>query len=241
MRLTPEEYRVLANDRGFNALLAQDAELRRLESLKHDKALEARFLMESLGVGDYRLGKLPVRPLTVAKWAFLWMLESPFVTGEGIAAADIDVMLYVLSVWDIREVGVAPHEIPAAASGYLHAAGLATSDVLDEVWQIINVAFLPLEMLPSPPAADASEPVRFDGMWVTHAAGLAARESGMPFSYCTHRMSLSTVCAFFVNWRKREGTEAEQIRHRPGREIQRLMDARINDLMMEFLHKNKKR
>lgn len=235
MMFSPDDYRILAGE-DFNALLAQDAELKRLEGLKYDKTLEARFLMEVLGVGDFRIGKLPVRPLTAAKWAFLWLLESPFVIGGKIDAADVDIILYVLSVWDIREIAVAPHEIPAAASDYRLAPGIPMEEVRSEVRQIVNAAFLPLEMLP-PSAGSSSEPERFDGIWATHVAGLAARESGMSFNYCLHRMSLSAVCGFFVNWRRREGSDADQIRRRPNEEIQALISARVDALATDFLNK----
>lgn len=235
MMFSPDDYRILAGE-GFNALLARDAELKRLEGLKYDKTLEARFLMEVLGIGDFRIGKLPVRPLSAAKWAFLWLLESPFVIGGDIHAADVDIILYVLSVWDIREIAVAPHEIPAAASDYRFAPGIPMEEVRSEVRQIVNAAFLPLEMLP-PSADSSSEPARFDGIWATHVAGLAARESGMSFNYCLHRMSLSSVCGFFVNWRRRDGADANQIRRRPNEEIQALISARVDALATDFLGK----
>lgn len=235
MTFSPDDYRILAGE-GFNALLAQDAELKRLDGLKYDKTLESRFLMEVLGVGDFRVGKLPIRPLTAAKWAFLWMLESPFAIGGAPGATDIDVILYVLSAWDLRDMAVAPHEIPAAASGYRFATGIPLEEVLADVRQIVHTAFLPLEMLPV--SADTStEPERFDGIWVTHVAGLAARESGMPFTYCLHRMSLAAVCGFFITWRRREGVDADQIRRRPSADIEAQISARVDALATEFLSK----
>ncbi len=236
MMFTPDDYRILAGE-GFNALLARDAELKRLEGLKYDKTLEARVLMEVLGIGDFRVGKLPVRPLSAAKWAFLWLLESPFVIGGNIDPADLDLILYVLSVWDIREIAVAPHEIPAAASDYRFAPGISMEEVRTEVRQIIHTAFLPLEMLPPSSSGASAEPDRLDGIWATHIAGLAARESGMSFNYCLHRMSLSSVCGFFVNFRRREGADADQIRRRPNQEIQSLISARVNALAAEYLSK----
>lgn len=235
MAISPDDYRRLAGE-GFNAILAQDPELKRLDTLKYDKTLEARFLMEVLGVGDFRVGKLPIRPLTAAKWAFLWMLESPFVIGGAASPADVDIVLYVLSAWDIREIAVAPHEIPGAAADYRFAPGISQGDVCTEVRQIIHTAFLPLEMLPAS-AGSSTEPERFDGIWATHVAGLAARESCMPFDYCLHLMSLSSVCGFFVNWRRRSGADADQIRRRPNGDIETQISARVDALAADFLRK----
>lgn len=202
----------------------------------YDKALENRFLMEVLGIGDFRIGKLPVRPLSAAKWAFLWLLESPFAVGGEINGAAVDVVLYVLSVWDLREIAVAPHEIPAAASDYRLATGIPMDETVAAVRRAVGVAFLPLDMLPPLPGG-SGEPLRFDGIWATHVAGIAARESGMPFNYCLHRMSLSTVCGLFVNWRRREGADADQIRRRPNEEVQQLISDRIDALALDFLSK----
>ena len=235
MCFTPEEYRILAG-KEFNALLAEDPELRRLEGMKYDKTLEARVLMEIMGmVGSYRIGKLPCLPLTAAKWAFLWMVDSPFAIGGSAGPAEVDLVLYVLSEPDLRKIPHGVHEIPAVASGYSLATGLRTEDIFSEIRGIIHTAFQPLEMLPR--SDGSGEPERFDGVWATHVAGLAARESGMPFDYCLHQMSLSSVCAFFVNWRKREGGDSDQIRRRPSEEIESEISRRIDHLAKVFLKK----
>ena len=235
MEFTPEECRILAG-KVFNALLAGDPEIRRLESMKYDKALESRVLMEIMGmVGSYHIGKLPCLPLTAAKWAFLWMLDSPFAVGGSAGPAEVDLVLYVLSEPDLRKIPCGVHELPAVASGYAFATGLRTEDIFSEIRGIIHTAFQPLEMLPR--SDGSGEPERFDGVWAAHVAGVAARESGMPFDYCLHQMSLSAVCAFFVNWRKREGGDSDQIRRRPSEEIEERISARINALAKEFLKK----
>ena len=232
---TADEYRILAG-KEFNLILAEDPEIKRLEGLKYDKTLESRVLMEIMGlVGGYHIGKLPCLPLTAAKWAFLWMVDSPFVIGGAAGPAEVDLILYILSEPDLRKIPCGVHEIPAVASGYAFATGLRTEDIFSEIRGIIHTAFQPLEMLPRSDGAGESE--RFDGVWATHVAGLAARESGMPFDYCLHQMSLSAVCAFFVNWRKRESSDSEQIRRRPSAEIEEKISERINALSKEFLKK----
>ena len=90
--MTEAQLRLLATPE-FNAILAADPELNYLASLKYNEIAEKRVLLELLGLGDYRIGKLPVRPLTAAKWAFLWMFDSPLVTDAAMTAEDFDFVL----------------------------------------------------------------------------------------------------------------------------------------------------
>ena len=231
MDFSPDEMRLLAG-KEFNALLAADPELIRLNGLRHDKTRDAHALLEVLGLGDWRIGALPVRPLTAAKWAFLAMLESPFVTGGPVGPADVDVMLYILSVPDLRDVPCALHEIPAAASGFRLAPGLADREVRSEIGGMIGTAFRPLGML----TADAqSGTPRYDAVWLTGICGIAARESGMPLDACMHRLSLSACCALFVAWRRREEPHAVRTDYRTPAEAAEMIDARMDQLAEEFL------
>lgn len=103
MMRTPEDFRLLAG-REFSELLGSDPELKRLDALKYDKAAETRVLLEVLGASRCYIGELPVKPLTAARWAFLWMLECPFVTGGTLDAAQLDATLYVMSLEDLRKM-----------------------------------------------------------------------------------------------------------------------------------------
>ena len=232
-----EDYRLLAG-KEFDDLLAADPELKRLDALKYDKAAETHVLLEVLGLGDYRIGQLPVRPLTAARWAFLWMLESPFVAGGKLDAAQLDTTLYVLSVPDLREIPCAIHAIPAAASGYAIATGLSPVELCDEIRAMIRTAFLPLAMLPPSGAAD-DETSLYDGLWVTRIAGIAARESGTPFAACLHEMSLSCACCLYVNWLRRESLKPQEIRRRPNAGIEEQIDRRVDELADEFLARSR--
>lgn len=233
MRRTPSELRRLATPE-FSRILETDPELIRLDGLKYDKMTETRVLLEILG-GNYYVGLLPVRSLTAAKWAFLWMLENHYATGGAIRTIDLDVALYVLSVPDLRKVSCGLADLPAAASGYATATGLSPEEVCRGVYSMIRTAFHPLAMLPPSAAADDDEAVLYDGVWVTRVAGIAARESGMPFDRCLHEMSLSCVCCLYVNWLRRESLKPGEIRHRPDVEIEERITQRVGKLADEFL------
>lgn len=232
---TPAELQRLAGVE-FNRLLADDAELQRLEALKYDRAVEARLLLEVMGLGDLRVGKLPVRPLTAAKWAFLWILESPYVLSGAVRDSDLDITLFILSQLDLRKLSAALWEIPGLAAGYRAATGLSFEEAHREVQAIKNLAFRPLELLP-PTNVSSSEPARFDAQWLTRITGIAATESGEPLERVMYEMSLAAVCCHYVNRAMRESAEPLSFGRRPDEELSLLISDRVDRLAREFLTK----
>ena len=221
----------------FNEILAGDAVLKELEKARYNSAGEKQLLLEVLQLGDYRIGKLPIRPLTVAKWSFLWLLESPFVIGGAVGLGDLDVFLYVLSLMDLRELNCSLEKIAKRADGYALAADLEAGELIDEVKNVIKSAFLPFDMMPLKTSGDSGESGIYDGIWASFMASTAARESGMSFDYCLHRMSLSTVCSLIVNWNRRESVDGGQIRRRIPQEIEEKITARIDTLAKGYIEK----
>ena len=253
-KFTEEEYRRLASAE-FNLLLQNDQVLKDLENSKYDKRAHSCALLEALCLGEFRIGKLPVLPLTAAKWAFLWILGNGFVSdlsnkSDGLATAkhsedglatakrsedgsdtDIDVMLYILSIPDLADIDCNLHEVPVKASGYRFAPQLPRDELVKEIYDMISRAFLPLAMLPA--KKTDNEEAYFDEIWLTAVAGCAARESGESLYYCMHKMSLSTVFALWVNYRRREGTE--KISYPVPSEIEKKIADRVDQLGREFL------
>lgn len=233
-KFTEEEYRRLASAE-FNMLLQDDQVLKDLENSKYDKRAHSCALLEALCLGEFRIGKLPVLPLTAAKWAFLWMLGNGFVSdlsdkSDG-SDVDLDVMLYILSIPDLADIDCNLHEVTAKASNYRFAPQLPRDELVKEIYDMISLAFLPLAML-SAKKTD-TEDAYFDEIWLTAVAGCAARESGESLYYCMHKMSLSTVFALWVNYRRRESTE--KISYPVPSEIEKKIADRVDQLGREFL------
>ena len=220
----------------FNDILAGDAVLQELEKSRYNSEAEKQLLLEVLQLGDYRIGKLPVRPLTVAKWSFLWMLESPFVVGGAATICDWDIFLYVLSQMDLRLTNCSIAEIAKQAEGYALATGLDADRLVSEVKSVIKSAFLPFEMMPSLPTGNPENSI-YDGVWASFMASAAARESGMNFYYCLHQMSLSCVCSLIVNWRRRESIDGNKIQRRTPLEVETKINERIDVLAKEYIRK----
>ena len=225
----------------FSDILAADPELKRLEGLKYDRKSEFAPLLDAIGLrSGWQIGSLPVKPLSAAKWGFLWGIGNPLVAGdlpEGTvpAAADADIFLFVLAEPDLRKMGISFSELPAAASGYAEATGLSPEDVVREIHQVKQSAFHAFEMLPE--TSGRGEPVHFDADWLTLLTGVAARETMMPVEEVLHDMPLSTVLYHYIQFRRREDLRGGQIKRRPNAEIQKQISKRIDELSESFLGK----
>ena len=228
-----EELRLLASP-AYAELLKNDPVLAQLEAEKGDERAEELLLLAALDVGMLRIGRLPVLPLTPAKWSLLWLCRSPYAAGGMIALADLDLFLWLLAEPDVRKIDAAPHEFPKLAHGYAAATGLTCDEGDAEIRQMIRVAFLPMTMLPEY-GRDPAEPPRFDAIWLTRLCGIAARETGMSFPQVCHEMSLGVANACYVNWRAREGRDGDQVRRRPGAEVSGAIAARCHQLAEEFI------
>lgn len=230
--LTVAEMRMLATAE-FSAVLAADPEIKHLNSLKYNKTAETFLLLEVLGLGDIRLGKLPVRPLTAAKWAFLWMLENKHVTGGTASTLDDDIFLYVLSLDDLRKCTGGLTDIPAAASGYSKTCGV---DANAEIKAMIATAFRPLLLLPPRKSSDDDEK-HFDALWITGMCSRAACEANVTFERAMYDISLSTVTCLYVNWFIRDVAEPGKVRRRNSDEVSAMIADRTEFLGREFLRK----
>ena len=233
--MTPEELTRLAS-KEFSAILAADPVIRDLRSRLTDRKdfIPATFDALLLSGGD-RIGDLPVLPLTAAKWAFLWVIESPFVTGKGkVSETDLDLFLFVLSCPDLRKLHVPLAQLPAEAARYSAAAALPQDQLLQEIRQVINAAFSPLAMLPSS-GGDPDE-VFYDGAWLAWIASIAVKESGMPYDRVIHELPLSLLCQLYVAWRRREGIDGDKIRRPQNGETLDRINARVEELGKEFLN-----
>ena len=232
---SPEENRRLAC-KEFNRILKEDPVLRELERRIYDKAAETRILLATMGLGRWNIGRLPVLPLTAAKWAFLWILDNGLVMGrDPVTPQDVDTFLFVLSNPDLRKLDLPLHAVPGAASGCALATGLSGEDVLREIHSVIQDAFRPLGLVPWESAPE-TEP-KFDAMWLTRICGIAARGSGAKADDVIHDMPLATVCCHFVNHLIAESDHPEKFQRDPDKETLAAMDARIDELAEKFLHR----
>lgn len=223
MGFTIDEMRRLATAE-FTAFTSADPGLR---ELRHEAARdpgEILDLWEMLGVCATRIGRLPVRPLTAAKWALWWSFDS----------SSADLFLGILSEPDLRKLDCEIASLPGKYANCSAATGLAPEEVAKEIRQVRELAFLPLARLPED--APSGEP-EYDSVWLACVCGIAAREANIRFEEAMHDLPLACVCALYVSARIREDAHPERIRRRPRPEVQRRIDQRYNELCREFLAK----
>ena len=232
--MTPEQLKRLATPE-FSAILAKDPELISLNDELRSGEKQIPALLDALLLPyECRIGSLPVKPLTAAKWAFLWGLNNGFVCGGAsrkLTVADIDIFLYVLAQQDLRKLKLSLPEIPGEASGYSLAAGPA-EDIPKEIKTMIDLAFGPLSMLPPDPGSGDAV---YDGFWLAQICGVAARESRFDYEKILHEIPLSLVCCLYCAYVKREGADGDKIRRIPPEEIMAAIQARTDELGKRFL------
>lgn len=238
--MSPDDMKRLAS-REFSAVLAADPVLKELRSQLTDRKDTIPATLDAiLLTGGDRIGNLPVLPLTAAKWAFLWVVDNPLVTGKNtVTETELNIFLYVLSCPDLRKLNFALSSLPAEAHGYMAAAGLEVETLLREIRTVIRNAFSPLAMLPR--SGGGPEEVFYDGAWLAWIASIAVRESGMPYDRVIHELPLSLVCNLYVAWRRREGADGDRIRRPHNGEVMDRIAARVDELGKEFLRKNGER
>lgn len=233
--MSPDDMKRLASPE-FSAVLAADPVLRELRShLTDRKDIVPGTLDALLLTGGDQIGALPVLPLTAAKWAFLWVVDNPLVTGRKarLTEDDLNVFLFVLSCPDLRSLTIPLTRLPVEARDYAAATRLPPGQIMEEIRQVINAAFSPLAMLPK--SGGNPEEIFYDGTWLAWIASIAVRESGMPYDRVIHELPLSLVCNLYVSWRRREGIDGDKIRRPQNGEIMNRITARVDELGKEFL------
>ena len=240
--IAPDELRRLATPE-FNRILAADPVLAALQRESRQGSVEKANLLDALELsGNLTIGNLPVRPLTAAKLALLWVVENALIPGaeNDATITDYDVFLYVLSRMDLREdiCCASLAGLPAEASGLSLATGLPPEDLTMQCRAMIRKALRPLSMMPLDDADgnDEPEPPTYDLDWITRVCGIAARESNQPFELCLHRMPLALVCAFYVDHTRRNAANGNEVKKRPDTVLANAIDARIDELAKDFLN-----
>ena len=237
--MSPEDLIRLASPE-FSAILSADPVIHELRASLVDRKDTIPAAFDALlFFGGNRIGDLPVLHLTAAKWSFLWIIESPFVTGKNtVSETDLNIFLFVLCCPDLRKLQFPLSCLPVEAGNYMAASGIPAEQVIHEIQSIINSAFSPLSMLPRSDSGSAEE-VFFDGAWISWIASIAVRESGMPYDRVIHELPLSLLCNLYVAWRRREGEDGHKIRRPQKGEVIDRIQARVDELGKEFLKSSK--
>ena len=233
--LTDDDLRELASDQDFQSIIDSDEVLDDLDAQKYDEQRELFALNWFLGLAPVAVGNLPLRPLTPAKWAFLWSIGNSYTRKKtDCKPVDADVFLYVMAK-DLRDLGCTVPELPVRAAGTAAAAGLSFQKAHEEIDFLISVAFLPLQLLPPPQPQDED---RYDTEWLADLVSIVAKVSGEKASYILHEMPLTSACAYVVSARKEVDTKHE-VGRRASSQIAEDIMSRAYELGAQYLAKKR--
>ena len=230
------ELRLLAS-KEFNQILSADEKLKELENQKYNKNYEMFILLDALNLGSFKIGDLPIRPLTLGKWCFLDMLESPYCQNglQKISVIDIDIFLYILSLKSLQDIKVSIPEIAAEAADYHLAANLPIEELHAEIQKLKEIAFYPLGVLPP---TDNDKDCSFNAEWLMSQALAICKICNEKLDDVIHKFPLSKFALLYVN-AYREYHPEQRLYRRIDDKLQTLISQRIDELAVEFLGKDK--
>ena len=218
----------LTKDKEFQHRFATDKELDELDSLKNNPAEELKALQSVLGL-DLTFTDRKTKVLTPAKWAYLWILNSPFVTSEKPPTEiDIDLFLYIL------EKGVENGDVVESFNksiGYTKTINIDYEEALKVIINAIRIAFRPLHLFPKR-QGNGSKLV-FDADWITSLVARVHAVTGETPKYIMHEMSLTSACYYFAQYARMQGDDT--IYKRSEEEILILQDRRACELIVDRL------
>ena len=219
----------LTKDKEFQHRFATDKELDELDNLKNNPAEELKALQAVLGL-DLSFTGQKTKLLTPAKWAYLWAVNSPFVTSEkSPTEIDIDFFLYIL------DNGVEDGDIVSSFNksiGYVKQANLTYEEGLNLVINSIRVAFRPLNLFPKRQGNTNRKPM-FDADWITSLVARVHSVTGESPKKIMNEMSLTAACYYFAQYARMNGDDT--IYKRSEEEILIAQDRRAVEMICERL------
>lgn len=230
MTMTAGQKRIkdLAASPEFDARIRQDPVIQDLIAQKRKKTQEQLLLVEALG-GAISVAGIPVLPLSPAKWAVLYMTGNAFANFDAkeTKVEHIDQFMWLLT-HDLAELDTF-EQLSELAENYCENNQIDLCEAIDDILQIIDVCFYPLQMLHKNGTGETPE---FGAEWIARICCEAHAASGIPVTELMHKTALSTVCFFFVENQRRLDTKLV-IRKPSDREIDAAIMARIRALMEE--------
>jgi hypothetical protein len=219
----------LTTDDVFQNRFATDPILDSIEGLKENLPDEYKGLLSVLN-HRLRLNNKDLPCITPAVWSFLWVSESPFITGARIPEEiDIDYFLYILyhGVGDGDTINLLRNSVKFTQDvlkwDLKEAIGLIRASIL--------YAFRPLKLFPQ--STGGSNRISFDADWLTSVVAKVHAVTGYSPEYIIHTMSLSACCYYFAQYRRQQGDDT--IYKRTDEEILILQMERSVELICERL------
>lgn len=222
----------LTKDKEFQKRFAEDSVLDELEKEKYNPQDQYYALLTVLN-GKFVIGQYEVNAITPAIWSFLYITQSPFVTGDitKISSSDVDYILYILSK-GLDEAGSSPDQILNNSIGFCQINGINIVEAAKTIFDLIKMSFRPLKMFPVCGAIAQTQP-RFDADWLTGIAAKVHQVTGLTPKQIIHEMSLTECCYYFAQYSRMNSTQ--EIQMRSDEQIMIQMSKRTVELILERL------
>ena len=228
--LPADQLRYLANSAEFSEFISDDPELDRLDTEKYDPAMELRMISELSGSCFYGIGNAVFPPIFPLLLSWLWLLNSPFVTGAQPTEPDADIFFFLLKG---KSFSGTVSELAKASSGFCRRSGISFDTALREISELKQIAFHPLTFFPPSGSDSADSRNMYDADWLSHKVCIAAKESLISAAELMYS-PLSAVLWYYIQWYRRTFPD-QNVRRRTPEEISNAIMERTHTLAVEFL------
>lgn len=219
----------LTKDKEFQHRFATDKELDELDNLKNNPAEELKSLQAVLGL-ELAFDGRKTKPLTPAKWAYLWATSSPFAVNEKEPTLlDVDYFLYIL------DHGIEDGDVVSSFNkslSYTKKLNISYEEGINIIINSIRVAFRPLNLFPKRQTPNNNK-VMFDADWITSLVARMHSVTGESPEKIMNEMSLTAACYYFAQYARMNGDDT--IYKRSEQEILIAQDRRAVEMICERL------
>lgn len=199
----------LQADDDFQKILQNDEILNQLENEKFSEKEEFTELM-SVFSGKISINDIEFNMLTLGMWCYLYSIKNAIVCGEKVEKRDVDIFLYLLHEgYD----GVSEN-IFSEAENFCVNNGIDYTSAEIAIYQLIKIAFRPLEMIPS--RIPSENKPHFNLEWMTGILSTVCRMTNCTRQFALYKMSLSESFYYFIHKLKENDYKNQIFRRNSG-------------------------
>lgn len=218
----------LTTDEEFQKRFATDPILDELDQQKFNKAEQIK-LLQILTTKKLTVSNITVKAITPAVWAYLWLIESPFVVqNKQITETDIDIFMYIL------ENGIEqcdPLNSVSKSFGYCESKNIDYGQAAEIIFLLIKLSFKPLCLFPK--VYGQKNSLLYDTDWLTSVIAKVHSVTGYNPDTIMNEIPLTAICLYFAQYARINGNEA--IYKRSPEELLIAQDQRCCELVVDRL------
>lgn len=219
---------LLTKDDQFQKRFGEDEKLDQLEQLKYDPFIQYCQLQLLLHK-KLKMNEVQLEPLTLAMWAYLYILKSPIVAqGENITMLDINMFFYLLQTKNFDET---LNELLINSNNYcVEKMGVSEIEAVDMFRKLMKVNFRVLNMFPK---IKAEKKTVFNADQLSSIVTKVSQVSSYSTQELYKQIPFCQVYYLFAQYCRQNGSEAIYLRTEE--EIQIEIDQRSTELVVDRL------